>query len=228
MTHNDFFEWLKSKQSNGKLTQMQVDGMNELLTVVKADVLQDAIAKLNGWTDAMANGGLLLSKRGADMMKRYEGFRGAPYRDMVGVWTVGYGNTYYPPSHNEGSKYQGKRRSVSAFDSHLTEPQAAQLAMDIINLDFSSGVNKLFADEIASGKLNQNMFDALVSLAYNIGIGALSKSNSVTGNIKKGNYKAAADGFLLWDKGRVNGKLVKINGLTRRRTEERELFLSKD
>lgn len=160
-------------------------------------------------------GNLKLSKRGADLMKRYEGFRSAPYIDMVGVTTIGYGNTYYPD-----------RRKVKMTDAHLTEPQAAQLAMDIINLDFAPAVNKLFADEIASGKLNQNMFDALVSLAYNIGASALAGSNSVTGNIKKGDYKAAADGFLLWDKGRVNGKLQAINGLTRRRTEERDLFLS--
>lgn len=215
MTHDEFFEWLKSKQSNGKLSQTQVDGMNELLAVVRADVLQASVAALNGWTDKPTDGGLLLSKRGADMMKRYEGFKSAPYKDMVGVWTIGYGCTYYTD-----------RSKVKATDPHLTEPQAAKLKQDIINLDFASGVNKLFADEIKSGKLNQNMFDALVSLAYNIGIGALSRSNSVTGNIHAGNYKAAADGFLKFNKGTVKGVFKAIDGLTRRRTEERELFLS--
>lgn len=166
-------------------------------------------------TELKPVGELKLSKRGADLMKRYEGFSSAPYIDMVGVSTIGYGNTYYPD-----------RRKVKMTDAHLSEPQAAQLAMDIVNLDFAPAVNKIFKDEIASGKLNQNMFDALVSLAYNIGTSALANSNSVTGNIKKGNYKAAADGFLLWNKGRVNGKLQAINGLTRRRTEERGLFLS--
>lgn len=166
-------------------------------------------------TDLKPVGELKLSKRGINLMKRYEGFRSAPYRDMVGVNTIGYGNTYYPD-----------RRKVQLSDKHLTEPQAEQLAMDIINLDFAPAVNKIFKDEIASGKLNQNMFDALVSLAYNIGTSALANSNSVTGNIKKGNYQAAADGFLQWNKGRVNGKLQAINGLTRRRREERELFLS--
>lgn len=166
----------------------------------------DVIAPINS---------LQLSKRGADMMKRYEGFSSAPYVDMVGVSTIGYGNTYYPD-----------RRKVKMTDKHLTEPQAAQLAMDIVNLDFAPAVNKIFKDEIASGALNQNMFDALVSLAYNIGVNALAKSNSVTGNIKKGDYKSAANGFLLWDKGRVGGKLQAINGLTRRRREERDLFLS--
>ena len=215
MSDGDFFTWLKSKQPNGKLTQTQVDGMNELLVVVKPDVLQSAIANLNGWSDKPKQGALKLSKRGADLMKRYEGFSSAPYIDMVGVSTIGYGNTYYPD-----------RRKVKMTDAHLTEPQAAQLAMDIVNLDFAPAVNKIFKDEIASGALNQNMFDALVSLAYNIGASALANSNSVTGNIKKGDYKAAANGFLLWNKGRVNGKLEAINGLTRRRTEERDLFLS--
>ena len=48
----------------------------------------------------------------------------------------------------------------------------------------------------------------------------------MTGNINKGNYKAAADGFLKFNKGTVNGVFQPIKGLTRRRTEERELFLS--
>lgn len=45
----DFFDWLKTKQTNGKLTQTQVDGGAELLAVVKPDVLQECLAKINGW-----------------------------------------------------------------------------------------------------------------------------------------------------------------------------------
>lgn len=51
MTDAEFFNWLKTKQSNGKLTQLQVDGMNELLTVVKPEVLKDSLSKLNGWSE---------------------------------------------------------------------------------------------------------------------------------------------------------------------------------
>ena len=203
---------MRANQANKKLTLVQVAAINNMLITMSPDFLQEQLSLLMGWG---VSSELKLSKRGINLMKRYEGFRSAPYRDMVGVNTIGYGNTYYPD-----------RRKVKMTDKHLTEPQAEQLAMDIINLDFAPAVNKIFKDEIASGKLNQNMFDALVSLAYNIGTSALADSNSVTGNIKKGNYKAAADGFLLWNKGRVNGKLQAINGLTRRRTEERDLFLS--
>ena len=212
MDVKELFDWVRANQANKKLTLVQVAAINNMLITMSPDFLQEQLSLLMGWN---VSSELKLSKRGINLMKRYEGFRSAPYRDMVGVNTIGYGNTYYPD-----------RRKVQLSDKHLTEPQAEQLAMDIINLDFAPAVNKIFKDEIASGKLNQNMFDALVSLAYNIGTSALANSNSVTGNIKKGNYKAAADGFLLWNKGRVNGKLQAINGLTRRRKEERELFLS--
>ena len=212
MDAKQLFDWVRANQVNKKLTLVQVAAINNMLITMSPDFLQEQLSLLMGWG---VSSELKLSKRGINLMKRYEGFRSAPYIDMVGVTTIGYGNTYYPD-----------RRKVKMTDKHLTEPQATQLAMDIINLDFAPAVNKIFKDEIASGKLNQNMFDALVSLAYNIGTSALANSNSVTGNIKKGNYKAAADGFLLWNKGRVNGKLQAINGLTRRRKEERELFLS--
>ena len=49
MNDKDFFDWLKTKQSNGKLTQTQVDGGSELLAVVKPNVLQECLAKINRW-----------------------------------------------------------------------------------------------------------------------------------------------------------------------------------
>ena len=211
MDAKQLFDWVRANQANKKLTLVQVAAINNMLITMSPDFLQEQLSLLMGWG---VSSELKLSKRGINLMKRYEGFRSAPYIDMVGVTTIGYGNTYYPD-----------RRKVKMTDKHLTEPQAAQLAMDIINLDFAPAVNKIFKDEIASGKLNQNMFDALVSLAYNIGTSSLANSNSVTGNIKKGNYKAAADGFLLWNKGRINCKLQAIKCLTRRRKEERVLFL---
>lgn len=65
-------------------------------------------------------------------------------------------------------------------------------------------------------KLSQNQFDALVSFAYNCGAGNLKKL--VNGR----DLQQIADALLLYNKsgGRV------LDGLTRRRTEERQLFLS--
>lgn len=210
MTNIEFFNWLRQQQTDKKLTQDMVNGANELLAFTEPHLLKDALAKINNWrTD-----GLQLSAKGSDFIKRFESYVGKPYKDAVGVWTIGYGNTYYED-----------RRAVKGTDAPISEARAAQLKQNIINMDFAPAVNLLFADEIASGKLNQNMFDALVSLAYNIGTRGLAGS-SVTRYIKAGDYKRAADAFLAWNKGRVRGELVVLNGLTRRRQDERKMFLS--
>ncbi|KQD16250.1 lysozyme [Acinetobacter baumannii] len=70
--------------------------------------------------------------------------------------------------------------------------------------------------------LTQNQFDALVSLAYNIGSGAF-KGSTLLKLLNKGDYKGAADQFLVWNK--AGGKVMK--GLVRRREAERALFLKK-
>lgn len=213
MTRAQFYDWLRPKQDNGQLDQAQVDAIEPLLDKVAPSELQAALAKLHGWY--LPGTGMRLSKRGSDIIKAYEKFVPHPYKDVVGKWTIGYGNTYYP----DGTK-------VKPTDKHLTEAEAAELKQTIIDQDFSPAVNRIFADEIAAGKISQNQFDALISLAYNIGIGALARSNSITKNIKAGRYDAAADGFLKYNNGTVNGKFGPINGLTIRRGKERALFLA--
>jgi lysozyme len=212
MTHGEFFEWLKSKQDNNRLTQEMVDGANELLGYMLPADLQQSLSKINKWQ--VNAKGMALSENGSNMIKRYEKFMSNPYRDAVGVWTIGYGNTYYE-----------NRQPIRVGDKAINELRASELKQNIINMDFAPAVNKLFADEIASGKLNQNQFDALVSLAYNIGTRGLAGS-SVARYIKQGDMKRAADSFLAWNKGRINGKLTVLRGLTRRRNEERDLFLA--
>ncbi len=216
MTHTDFFNWLRDQQDSKKLSQDMVNGANEMLALMTPDKLKDALIKINEWSDSSQapSGKMELSKRGLDMINKYEGFRSAPYKDVVGVWTIGYGNTYYRD-----------RSSVKGTDKHLTQAEAAKLKQDIINMDFAPAVNLMFADEIKSGFVNQNMFDALISLAYNIGTRGLAGS-SITTQIKARNKVAAANAFLAWNKGRVNGKLEAIPGLTNRRKGERELFLA--
>jgi len=68
--------------------------------------------------------------------------------------------------------------------------------------------------------LNQNQFNALVSLAYNIGEKAFTGSTLVK-RLNEGNYKAAADQFLVW----VNAGGKRMQGLVNRRNKEREVFL---
>lgn len=76
------------------------------------------------------------------------------------------------------------------------------------------------ADMIGTAPTTQNQYDAMVSLAYNIGVTAFDGS-TVRRQHKAGNYAAAADAFLLWNK--QAGKV--LNGLTRRRAAERAMYL---
>ena len=228
-TLKQFFDWLRDKQINKRLTQAQVDAANDLLAVMTAKQVQTALTQINGWdSDSTSQQSpnpqnqnqnpkskqMHLSDKGLSLLAGFEGFRSRPYLDSAGVPTIGYGTTYYP---------SGKKVTMS--DTPITKDTALAIKKQIIEQDFGFGVNLLFADEIKHGKLSQNAFDALVSLAYNIGINAL-KQSSVYRHIKAGDTKAAADAFLAWNKARVGGRLTVLSGLSKRRTAERALFLA--
>jgi lysozyme len=68
---------------------------------------------------------------------------------------------------------------------------------------------------------------AMLSLTYNIGTGAFG-SSSVLRKFNTGDTAGAADAFLMWDKGTVDGQLVVIQGLLNRRQAERTVFLTAD
>ena len=74
--------------------------------------------------------------------------------------------------------------------------------------------------------LTDGMLVALTSFAFNVGVGAL-KSSTLLRRLNAGNYRAAADELLRWDKAKdpKTGELRTLAGLTRRRQAERELFL---
>jgi lysozyme len=81
---------------------------------------------------------------------------------------------------------------------------------------FESGVMRLVTRE-----MTQPQFDALVSFAYNCGLGALEKS-SLLRYFNAGDIDRAAKAFALWNKG--GGRVLR--GLVRRRAAEAALFLS--
>ena len=88
MTNSEFFDWLRSMQDDKKLTQNEVDTANALLSNTDAQTLKNWLMDINNWSDTS---GMTLSQKGLDIIKQFEGFRSAPYRDSVGVWTIGYG-----------------------------------------------------------------------------------------------------------------------------------------
>lgn len=211
LTEKEFYNWMRSQQDDGRLSQVEVNGANELLALIEPDELKTILIKVNGWSSGVA---MRLSERGMALLNEFEGFREEPYRDSVGKPTIGWGTTYYPDG-----------REVTMNDKPITRTEAARIKQAVLNQDFSPAVNMMFSDEISRGEITQNMFDALISLVYNIGVRGL-KGSSVYRNIKAGEYPKAADSFLLWNKGRVNGRLAVIGGLVTRRHKERALFLA--
>lgn len=145
-----------------------------------------------------------ISKTGIDLISSFEGIRLNAYDDSVGVWTIGIGTTIY----QNGVK-------VKKGDKCTQEQALEYLQHDLRS--FEKTVN-----DSVKVPLSQNQFDALVSLAYNIGSGAF-KNSTLLKKLNAKDYAGAADQFLVWNKG--GGKVLK--GLVRRRDAERALFLKK-
>ena len=141
---------------------------------------------------------------GVALIKEFEGFPfgGRPYKDMVGVWTIGYG-------HTEG---------VSASSNRLTERQASELLRKDLDEKYAPSVSAIGVS------LRQCQFDALVSFVYNCGPGAVSNQTQIGRALRAKQWSSAADHLLDWNK--AGGRPVE--GLTRRRKAERALFLEKD
>ena len=146
-----------------------------------------------------------LSPNGFKLLGELEGIVLKPYRDSVGIPTIGIGSTYY----EDGTK-------VTMKDKAITKERAIQLAKNVVK-SFEARVNKSIVVP-----MTQNQFDAMVLLCYNIGESGFARS-SVVRNFNAGNLQEAADSFLLWNK--AGGKVSK--GLTNRRQKERNLFLTK-
>lgn len=101
-----------------------------------------------------------------------------------------------------------------------TQAQAdARFSADLSR--FAAGVEA----ELGGAPTSQNQFDAMVSLAYNIGLANFAKSSVLT-NHKAGHYATAALAFGLWNKqrNRATGQLEVLGGLTKRRAAEAEIY----
>jgi lysozyme len=141
---------------------------------------------------------------GVDLIKRFEGFSSKPYLCPSGIPTIGFGSTYY----EDGTK-------VRLSDPPITKERATEL-LTFTAGDFSESVN-----ELVKIKVTQNQFNALTSLAYNIGLANFAKS-TVLRRLNVGDYTGVANNFWQWRK--ANGKVSQ--GLVNRRESEKALFLS--
>lgn len=151
---------------------------------------------------------MTISPKGLDFIRQYEGFELEAYLDSVGIWTIGYGNTMYEDG-----------RKVKKDD--IINRQRADLLFIYWVTKFSDQVNKL-----VKAPVTQNQFDALVALAYNIGIGAFTGSTALRRVNKNPSDLTVASAFLMWTKGTIKGKKQVIPGLVNRRNAEIKLYYS--
>lgn len=150
---------------------------------------------------------LRTSKNGRKEITRHEGEVLKVYLDPVGLPTAGVGHLL-----------TAAEKKIYKVGQKITKAQSQEWLNNDLQR-FEKCIN-----EAVEVPINQNQFDALVSLAFNIGEKAFEGS-SVLRHLNAGRYEKAADAFLLWNKGTVGKKKVVLPGLKRRREEERDLFL---
>ena len=141
-----------------------------------------------------------LDEAGIAFLKNNEGFRTKPYLDSKGIPTISVGVTYYPDG-----------RTVTMSDPELS-PEAAWALFETILQHYEQSVWSVTRDDI-----NQNQFNALVSIAFNIGIAGFKGSTF----LRKVNADPAdpsiRKAIMMWNKPK------EIIG---RRTREADLYFS--
>lgn len=135
-----------------------------------------------------------IDKAGLEFIEALEGFRAKPYKCSAGIWTIGIGSTMI----------DGK--PVTAKTPAITREKALEL--------LGSYIDKICAPRLQGLKLNQNQYNALCSMIYNIG-GAGFDSSSAYRLVREGKYTLVPDAMMLWIIPAV---------LIGRRTKEANLF----
>lgn len=147
-----------------------------------------------------------LNEKGYQIITNFEGLVLKPYLDSAKVPTIGYGNTYY---------LDGRR--VTMLDNAITKPQAYEMFKEIADR-YAKVVFKALRTPV-----NQNQFNALVSLAYNIGTGGFLGSTLLQKINVNPNDPSIDFEFKRWVK--ADGKTLKA--LVERRTQESKLYFTK-
>lgn len=143
-----------------------------------------------------ANENLRINEAGLAIIKESEGLRLDAY-ELSGRWYIGYGHSGATP----GSSITG----ADAEDLLVQDVSGAEV-----------GVKRLVTVPV-----NENEFSAMVSLAYNLGVGGFSRS-PVLAKLNEGDHAGAADAFLV----HVRSGYQVLEHLQHRREAERELFLT--
>lgn len=145
----------------------------------------------------------MINQAGMDLIKQWEGCKLKAYKDVAGIWTVGYGLTSRAGFIDVGP------------DTVMTQEEADWYLEQVVN-DFASKISPMI-----TAPINENQFAAFVSLAYNIGVGAFKKSSALR-RFNAGQIMEVPAAMRMWKK--AGGKVVQ--GLVNRREAEVKLFLT--
>jgi GH24 family phage-related lysozyme (muramidase) len=144
-----------------------------------------------------------LSEAGAERIANYEGYVANAYWD-VNHYSIGYGTP-----------------ARSATEGPISVPEARRRLRHHADVHVGKALREALRE--AGLTLNQNQFDAAASLDYNLGAGVFGRDWEFGDALHDKDLDRMADAFLRYDK--ADGTV--LAGLTRRRREERELFLKK-
>lgn len=163
-------------------------------------------------------------KQAVELIKSFEGIPDGdqttvnldPYLCPAGYWTIGWGHVVLDPRGKQIKGAENKALARSVYPGGITKSEAAVLLAEDVRR-FSSGVERLIKVAISDAK-----FCALVSFAFNVGIGALERS-TLLWLVNEGAFAQVPTQFLRWTK--AGGK--ELAGLKRRREAEVRLWQSK-
>jgi lysozyme len=139
-----------------------------------------------------------ISRKGTELIKRFEGCQLTAYKCPAGVWTIGYGHT----------------RNVK-MGMKITQQEAEKFLLD----DVAPCENIL-----SKFTLKQNQFDALVSWIFNLGVGNFNSSTLKLKLLAKASDIEVADQIIRWTK--ANGKV--LLGLQKRRVAEANMYVGQE
>ena len=139
------------------------------------------------------------------LTSRWEGIRLRAYRDIVGVWTVCFGET----------------NGVTASSSYTREECESMLQAQL--LDYRKRLHGYFTADTLATRLPATRDAAFTDLAYNAGVYAIGRSTAVR-RLNEGRVVAACEALTWWNK--AGGRVVR--GLVARRTENKALCLIRD
>lgn len=176
----------------------QLDDDDDGLSHAEVALLQDGLAAARAGQAALPPvvRGREIGPEGLALIKRFEGLKLTAYLCPARVWTIGYGST--GPHVRPGLT--------------ISQEAAEKLLRDDLDR-FEDAVAK------AAPHAPQPMYDAMVSLAFNIGIGGFLKSSVLRLHLA-GDHRRAAEAFGLWNK--ADGKI--LPGLVTRRAAEANLY----